>query len=199
MKFSTKQRSRSLLIIPVILVFAPQASGQNGSLLHAPLPQRTLAPPQPILPGQTQLSPVAALPAAAPQGIATIDLPAPTAPSAGANPTGVVQAAGQGSLDRPPIYLNGASWTHQPAPPLRVFRKNDVVTIRVDEITRVMAEGSAETRKRTLYQAILTDWIRLTEFRLRPDTQANGDPSVGTESNNNYRLIKIKSSLYISR
>ncbi len=30
------------------------------------------------------------------------------------------------------------------APPLRSFRINDVVTIRVDEITRVMAEGSAE-------------------------------------------------------
>ena len=50
-----------------------------------------------------------------------------------------------------------------------------------------MAEGTAENRKRTLYEAILTDWIRLTKFRLRPDAQANGDPTVAAESNNNYR------------
>lgn len=89
--------------------------------------------------------------------------------------------------DRPSIQLNDASWTYQAPLPLRTFRINDVVTIRVDEITRMMAEGSAENRKRTLYEAILTDWIRLQDFRLRPDPQANGDPSVATESNSNYR------------
>ena len=83
--------------------------------------------------------------------------------------------------------LRNVSWTYEPAPPTRVFRKNDIVTIRVDEITRVAAEGSAENRKRTLYEAILTDWISLSGFNLRPDAQSNGDPSVGTESNSNYR------------
>lgn len=89
--------------------------------------------------------------------------------------------------DRPNVSLNDASWTYQAALPLRSFRLNDVVTIRVDEITRMMAEGSAEARKRTLYEAILSDWIRIQDFRLRPDPQANGDPSVSTESNSNYR------------
>jgi flagellar L-ring protein precursor FlgH len=89
--------------------------------------------------------------------------------------------------DPPNILLDDASWTYQAAPPLRSFRLNDVVTIRVDEITRMMAEGSAEARKRTLYEAILTDWIRIQDFRLRPDQQANGDPSVATESNSNFR------------
>ena len=64
-----------------------------------------------------------------------------------------------------------SSWTYQPPAPIRQFRVNDIVTIRVDEITRVMAEGSSESRKRTLYEAILTDWIRLQDFRLRPDPQ----------------------------
>ena len=62
-----------------------------------------------------------------------------------------------------------------------------MVTIRVDEITRVLAEGSAESRKRTLFEAILSDWIRITDFRLRPDPQANGDPAVSGESNQQYR------------
>ena len=45
---------------------------------------------------------------------------------------------------RPVVSLDEASWTYQPAPPVRVFRRNDVVTIRVDEITRMMAEGAAQ-------------------------------------------------------
>ena len=50
-----------------------------------------------------------------------------------------------------------------------------------------MAEGSAESRKISLYQAVLTDWISLRDFRLRPDQQTNGDPTVGTQSINNNR------------
>jgi flagellar L-ring protein precursor FlgH len=90
-------------------------------------------------------------------------------------------------IPRPLLSLNEASWTLQPTPPVRVFRKNDVVTIRVDEITRMMAEGIADQRKRTLTEAILTDWIRLDNFRLRPDPQEDGDPGVAAESNDNYR------------
>ncbi len=89
--------------------------------------------------------------------------------------------------DRPRVLLNGASWTYQPAPPIRQFAINDIITIRVDEITRVLAEGAAENRKRTLFEAVLSDWIRITEFRLRPDAQANGDPTVAGESNAQYR------------
>lgn len=85
------------------------------------------------------------------------------------------------------LTLEAASWTHRPPPPLRNFRLNDVVTIRVDEITRVLAEGAAESRKRTLFEGILTDWIRITDFRLRPDPQGNGDPTVAGESNSQYR------------
>ena len=110
--------------------------------------------------------------------------------SDGGAPTAINQGADYDPyqrMSRPLLSLNEASWTFQPAPPVRVFRKNDVVTIRVDEITRMMAEGIADQRKRTLTEAILTDWIRLDDFRLRPDPQEDGDPGVAAESNDNYR------------
>jgi flagellar L-ring protein precursor FlgH len=106
---------------------------------------------------------------------------------AGGNPPVPLRRDEGGANEPPPITLAGASWTYQVPPPLRVFQLNDVVTIRVDEITRVLAEGSAESRKRTLFEAILSDWIRITDFRLRPDPQANGDPAVSGESNQQYR------------
>jgi len=83
--------------------------------------------------------------------------------------------------------LSGVSWTYQPPPQLRRFQKNDIIAIRVDEITRVMAEGAADSRKRTMYEALVSDWIRLDSFRVTPDPQQEGDPTVAAESNNQYR------------
>jgi flagellar L-ring protein precursor FlgH len=160
------------------------ASAQNSSLLHRPAgtgppagiraPAGIWAPAVAgqISPGSSARGPRVPMQMAAAQ---TNQMP-PTGPIAQTN-----------YQDRPNISLNDASWTYQAAIPLRSFHLNDVVTIRVDEITRMMAEGSAEARKRTLYEAILTDWIRIQDFRLRPDPQGNGDPSVSTESNSNYR------------
>jgi flagellar L-ring protein FlgH len=86
-----------------------------------------------------------------------------------------------------PVYLTGASWTHQPAPPTRVFRKQDIITIRVDEVTRMQAQGNSDVRKRSQTETILSDWIRLEDFNLRPDPQNNGDPTIAAESNNLFR------------
>ena len=90
--------------------------------------------------------------------------------------------------------LNRVSWTHQPAPPIRTYNKKDIVTIRVDELTRLQAQGNSQVRKTTLYEAALTDWVKLSDFRLRPDPQDNGEPTVGTESTNNYRAQSSVSS-----
>lgn len=146
---------------------AAEVAAQNSSLLHA-------GSPGPVQPRVALRMP-----------------PQTSTTGADQAPAGQTQVSGPISQteypERPPVMLDRASWTYQSAPPLRTFNINDVVTIRVDEITRVQAEGSAEARKRTLYEAILTDWIRLQDFRLRPDPQENGDPSVSTESNSNYR------------
>ena len=106
-------------------------------------------------------------------------------PGSGVNPN---QGSGTRHLSQPsPLSVDRVSWTHQPAPRVRTYRKNDVVTIRVDEVTRLQAQGNSQTRRTTLYEAVLTDWITLSDFRLRPDPADNGEPTIGTESTNNFR------------
>ena len=172
-----------LLCIASLLLLASDAGAQTSSLMQS---------------GSIGgLSPAAAPTFNAQTGVPSanaLSTPTLTAPSgAGPGPAAVSPAAVGPAAVEPataagnPVYLQSASWTHQPAPPMRVFRKNDIVTVRVDKITRVLAEGSAETRKRTLFETVLDDWIRLTNFRLRPDPQGFGDPAVSIDSNNNYR------------
>ncbi len=87
----------------------------------------------------------------------------------------------------PNVGLSQASWTFVPPPPLRTFSKHDIVTIRVDEIARMRAEGSAENRKNSLYDAVLQDWLRLTGGSLKPAPQPDGDPRVNGSLNSLYR------------
>lgn len=145
-----------------------RAVAQNGSLLHAPLTGRVI-----------DTSPSA-----------RVELPYPQQlPQLAPNQTVPFDSVGPppGNTGQPPTaLLNAVSWTYQPAPPTRVFRKKDLVTIRVDEITRMAAEGSAESRKRTLYNAAITDWIQLSKFTLKPDPQVDGDPRIGARSDGTY-------------
>lgn len=83
--------------------------------------------------------------------------------------------------------LAAVSWTYSPPVQRRVFRKQDIVTIRVDEIARVMAEGSAESRKLTLFNAVVSEWLRISNGRISPDPQETGDPTLAGQSNNQYR------------
>lgn len=108
-------------------------------------------------------------------------------------PTGYPPGPVSGGAD-----LASTSWTYRPEPRLRTFQKNDIITIRVDEIARVLAQGDAQSRKNTLFRGTLTDWIRIARGRLRPDAQPEGDPSVGTQSNDTYRsqsLLESRESL----
>ncbi len=86
-----------------------------------------------------------------------------------------------------PIDLRAASWTFVPASPIRTYKLHDIVKIRIDESARVRAEGNAESRKNTLYDAILRDWLRLDGFAIKPARQADGDPRVRESSNQLYR------------
>ncbi len=122
-------------------------------------------------PAAAQSSSLLRPPSAAPPPVANVGPPAGFLPP----------PAGPGSP------LQGVSWTYSPPAPLREFRIHDPVTIRVDELARVLAEGQAEKRRLSLIEAILTDWIRLSRFRIVPDLQEDGSPTVGAESRNNAR------------
>lgn len=211
-----RKRSLMIAIAAVVILQESESSAQNSSLLHAPLIRQSApgqlsitqpqAPPvQGVTPGQgvtasgfpaTQRNP--SMPVMQRTAQPMVQLQPPNGmdtqqpypgqpPYPGQGPLMPSNAMPSDRMDRPRVTIADASWTYQPPPPLRVFRKNDLLTIRVDEITRVMAEGTAENRKRTLYEAILTDWIRLTGFKLRPAPQIDGDPAIGAESNAQYR------------
>lgn len=167
-----KQMTR-IYILPIVLtgLIWSQASAQNSSLLYDGPTFNSYGAQNPGLAGY----PGAQVPSAT-QGLTGTQGFAPAQGQYARNPS-----------DRGGLTLEDASLTYRPAPPARVFRLNDVITIRVDEITRVLAEGSSENRKRTLFEAILSDWIRITDFRLRPDPQGNGDPTIAGESNQQFR------------
>ncbi len=89
--------------------------------------------------------------------------------------------------DPQPLQLEETSFLYQAPPAPRKFAINDIVNIRVDEITRMMAEGGAESRKITQFQAVLSDWLKLDNGRLRPDPQNFGDPTVSGDTASIYR------------
>ncbi len=165
MKRPLMKRFQFSMAVLFIVVTTGVTLGQSSSLMNAPMPTMQSAGPLQRLAPLQPLGPTAGVPL----------MPVGELPAAGPYP------------DTPPVYIDRASWTYQPAPPVRTFQKNDLVTIRVDEITRVLADGQVNQRKQTLYETILTDWVRLTDFRLRPDPQDNGDPSAAAESNKNFR------------
>ncbi|WP_202617436.1 flagellar basal body L-ring protein FlgH [Roseimaritima sediminicola] len=138
---------------------SPAVRGQESSLFH----QRPQTGP---MPGRPAAEPL-------PNGALPLDSP----PAAAAYRQQVAPASG----------LAQASWTYVPPAPLRQYQLHDIVTIRVDEIARMRAEGSAENRKNSLYDIILEDWVQLTGGALKPAPQPDGDPAVAGSLNSLYR------------
>lgn len=84
--------------------------------------------------------------------------------------------------------LAAASWTYAAPTAPRVLRLHDVVSIRVDEIARMTAEGRASQRKNAVYDAILKGWIELEGLRaIRKAPQRSGDPEVSGQMSQIYR------------
>ncbi len=83
--------------------------------------------------------------------------------------------------------LSAASWTYAPAVAPRVLRVHDVISIRVDEIARMTAEGRANQRKNAIYNAVLKEWLELDGFGVRKAPQTAGDPAVTGQLDEQYR------------
>lgn len=132
---------------------------QNSSLLQQPAPQIVSAP-------QTGgVRPDAVMLPATPEQGAVVSPMAPQSPE-----------------------LAAASWTYAAAPAARVLRIHDVISIRVDEVARMTAEGRASQRKNALYNAILKDWIEMEGLKaIRKAPQTQGDPAVNGQLSEIYR------------
>jgi len=186
----------------VIVCVATLADAQNSSLLHVSAPEMARLTPR-GLPGmsvvQAQDRTPEFLPAPQPDGSRPSGFGTPSNSGRGATavmppefvppmapPSSNVSPRNLPNID-PAIAMRGVSWTYQPAPPLRQFHVQDIVTIRVDEISRTMAEGDAQKRRNSLFSAVLSDWIKITRAGIVPDPMADGDPTVASQSQSNFR------------
>ncbi|MFN9602234.1 MAG: flagellar basal body L-ring protein FlgH, partial [Planctomycetota bacterium] len=81
-----------------------------------------------------------------------------------------------------------SSFTYQPPVPARILRVNDIVSIRVEEIAQMIAQGNTTSRKTINFDAVLQDWIRMVGVdTIKPAPQSDGDPRVRFNENEVYR------------
>ncbi len=77
-----------------------------------------------------------------------------------------------------------------PCRPPKEIQKHDVVSVRVDVLARMAADGELRRRKDARYDARLKDWITLQGLRsVRPDPQSEGEPRMRGELRSDYRAI----------
>ena len=80
------------------------------------------------------------------------------------------------------------SWYEIPLAPPKEVRVNDIITIRVDLGSRVIAEGEVQRRKQGRYDAILNDWLILNGLKsVKPAPQSEGDQRIQGNLNQLYR------------
>ena len=83
------------------------------------------------------------------------------------------------SQHRRPLTLATHSFLYQPPPMPKELRRHDIVTVVVNEKSQVISEDEFERKKNASIKAVLTDWVSLSKFFLKPAAQSDGDPTVG--------------------
>ncbi len=132
--------------------------------------------------GVPATAPVVPPGAGASNNIPYVGLPFGGGPAYVMNPSGV----SGGNYFVPPSLQS--SYTYQPPVPSRVLRVNDIVSIRVEEIAQMIAQGNTTSRKTMNFDAVLQDWVRLVGVdTIKPSTQSNGDPRARFTENEVYR------------
>lgn len=94
-----------------------------------------------------------------------------------------------GDADRraAPLTLGDVSWTAQPVVEREPIAIHDLITVLVDEKTRIVIEGEIDRRKKVSHEVTLKDWVLLSGLSLIPDPQSRGDPTVAGDVNKKYR------------
>ena len=87
-----------------------------------------------------------------------------------------------------PLTVQNASSTYiEPKPPKQV-KIHDIVSVRVDVLSRMTANGELQRRKNAKYDARLKDWIVFKGLRaIGPAPQTDGDPRLRGELQSDYR------------
>ncbi|MEX1039504.1 MAG: flagellar basal body L-ring protein FlgH [Pirellulaceae bacterium] len=103
-------------------------------------------------------------------------------------PTEQQMANGQYPADYVPGTNRDMNWFHRELPPPRKIQVHDLIHIRVDERSESGSEGMMDRRKSGVYNATLTDWLRIQNLTsLKPTTQADGDQRVAGNLNKRLR------------
>jgi len=90
----------------------------------------------------------------------------------------------------PRLKLGEASWIYTPTPPPREIQKHDIVSVRIDIMSRMQSDGELRRRKNGLYDAGLNDWLIFDGLRwVKPSPQSDGDPRVRGEVRSSYRSL----------
>lgn len=79
---------------------------------------------------------------------------------------------------RRPLMLGDTSWYFLELEPPRELRKNDLVTVVVQQSSSVTAEGDVQRTQRARYDAVLNNWVKLVGLNLKPDPQLDGSPHI---------------------
>jgi len=86
-----------------------------------------------------------------------------------------------------PLTAKDTSFIYQELEPPKEYKVHDIVTVMVDESTRVLSDGEMEGKKKADGSMTLSDWIGIHGWSIRPDPQSAGDPTVSGKVENKYK------------
>ena len=88
-----------------------------------------------------------------------------------------------------PLTLENTSILHRPLPPeaRRELQVEDSIIVLVDYRATMNSDGSAESRKTSSFNAVLSDWLAFDGSDIFAAPQSRGDPRVSTSLNSQYR------------
>jgi flagellar L-ring protein FlgH len=193
-----------IVLFGLIATTSGSSFGQSGSLYNKPRPVSIsqVANVQQAFPGTNQMPPQMMQQYANPSGVpgqfpmspemayqleaqAQAGYGAPT-PGSFAGPfPGMQPMMMDPSQNQNPL---ASSWTFVPPSASRNLRVHDIISIRVSEIAQSNSLGNAQSRKNLIYDARLSDWVRLVGIdTIKPAKQSDGDQRVGGLENEVYR------------